>query len=54
MVRRNLFARLDRIWGVLCIWITRRGFLPPDRTLRLLTRVSDVTGLSRPCPVMAR
>jgi hypothetical protein len=53
MVRRNLFARLDRIWGVLCIWITRRSPLPIDRTIRLLKLISDITGLPRPCPVGA-
>jgi hypothetical protein len=52
MVRRNRFARLDGTWGVLCIWLTGRGFLPADRTLRLLSFIARVTGLPRPCPVI--
>ena len=54
MVRRKLLVRLDTCWSVLCVWFVRRSPLPPDRSIRLLARLSAAAGLPRPCPVWAR
>jgi hypothetical protein len=51
---RKLWARSDSTWSALCIWFVRRAPLPPDRSLRLLTFVSTIAGLPRPCPVVVR
>lgn len=54
MVRRKRLARLALSWCDLCTWFVRRLPLPPDRSLRLLTFFSAVTGLPRPCAALAR
>jgi hypothetical protein len=54
MVRRKLLAWLEPQWPALCLWITRRLPCHSDRSLRLLTRLADITGMPRPCPVRTR
>ena len=52
MVLRKLLARLDSCWSALCVWFVLRSPLPPDRSVRILTGLSILTGLHRPCPVV--
>ena len=54
MYRRNLFDRLNAGWSALCIWFLRVSPLPTERSLRLITRISNTTGLSRPLAVRVR
>ena len=54
MAWRTLLERLDVCWSAACVWFLRRSPLPPNCSLRLLTRLSAITGLPRPCPIRAR
>ena len=54
MHRRNLMDRLDILWAALCIWLVRREFFPPDRSIRLVTWLSFCVGLPCPSSIRAR
>lgn len=50
MYRRKILDRLNNGWSSLCIWFLRISPLPTEQSLRLITRISNATGLSCPCP----